>query len=309
MPAISIVIPAYNAERTILETVASVQNQTFYDFEIIVIDDGSKDRTLELLHSVVDDRVNIFSYENGGTSVARNRGLSHATGNFIAFLDADDLWTPDKLELQLAALQKHPEAGVAYSWSRFMDEQGNPSYIVDEKFIEGNVYDQLLLNNFLHNGSSPLIRKQAIDSVGEFDPNPACAGCEDWDFYLRLALKWNFVLVPKPQVLYRQSSSSTTSKIEKMEAAALFTLEKAYRVAPSNLQHLKPQSLARIYQYCTRQYLERRTSGFQEINKGGQKLWMSIRLHPPILLEKYTYDLLKWFIKRWALIGLSPQKS
>ena len=123
MPTISIVIPAYNAERTILETIKSVQKQTFSDFEIIVINDGSTDRTLELVLSVEEPRLKIFSYQNGGVSVARNRGISHATGEFIAFLDADDLWTSDKLELQLAGLKQHPEAGIAYSWTYNMSEK------------------------------------------------------------------------------------------------------------------------------------------------------------------------------------------
>src|SRR5919202_5944333 len=100
MPTIFVVIPAYNAERTILETVASVLQQTFSDFELIVIDDGSRDRTVELLQSIKDERLKVFSYENGGLPVARNRGISRSNGEFITFVDADDLWTPDKLELQ-----------------------------------------------------------------------------------------------------------------------------------------------------------------------------------------------------------------
>jgi glycosyltransferase involved in cell wall biosynthesis len=298
-PLISIVVPAYNAERTILETIASVQQQTFSDFEIIIINDGSTDRTLELVQEIQDERVKIFSYENGGLPVARNRGISHAKGEFIAFIDADDMWTSDKLELQLARLQQYPEAGVAYSWSRFVNEQGELSYAVDDRHIEGNVYEKLLLNNFLNNGSSLLVRREAIDSAGEFDPT--LKSCEDWDFYLRLAAKWSFVLVPKPQILYRQSSTAMTSKIDVMESAALITIERAYRAAPLKLQHLKNQTLARLYQYFTRQYLERSTSGIKEINLAGQKLWKSIRLHPPILLEKYTHELLRWFIKRWTL--------
>jgi glycosyltransferase involved in cell wall biosynthesis len=307
MPTISVVIPAYNAERTILDTVASVQQQTFSDFEIIVINDGSTDRTLELVQGIQDERVKIFSYENGGLPVARNRGISRAKGEFIAFIDADDMWTSDKLELQLVLLQQHPEAGVAYSWSRFMNKQGELSYVVDDRYIEGNVYEKLLLNNFLNNGSSLLVRREAIESAGEFDPT--LKSCEDWDFYLRLAAKWSFVLVPKPQILYRQSSTAMTSKIDVMESAALITIEKAYQAAPPNLQYLKGQSLARLYQYCTRQYLERSTSGMREINLAGQKLWNSIRLHPPILLEKYTLELLKWFIKRWTLMWFAQRDT
>ena len=118
MPTISVVIPAYNAAKTILETIDSVRQQTFSDFEVIVINDGSNDNTAELVNAVADDRLRLFSYENGGAAIARNRGIDHVSGEFIAFLDADDLWTPDKLELQLEALQKHPEAGVAHSWTR-----------------------------------------------------------------------------------------------------------------------------------------------------------------------------------------------
>ncbi|MGB5963091.1 MAG: glycosyltransferase family A protein [Coleofasciculaceae cyanobacterium] len=304
---VSVIIPAYNAERTILETIASVQQQTFSDFEIIVINDGSTDRTLELVQGIQDERVKIFSYENGGLPVARNRGISRAKGEFIAFIDADDMWTSDKLELQVAILQQHPEAGVAYSWSRFMNERGELSYVVDDRHIEGNVYEKLLLNNFLNNGSSLLVRREAIESAGKFDPT--LKSCEDWDFYLRLAAKWSFVLVPKPQILYRQSSTAMTSKIDVMESAALITIERAYQAAPPKLQYLKNQTLARLDLYFARQYLERSTSGIKEINLAGQKLWKSIRLHPPVLLEKYTHELFKWFIKRWTLMWFEPRNT
>ena len=152
----------------------------------------------------------MFSYENGGLSVARNRGISQATGEYIAFLDADDLWTPDKLELQLAALRSHPQAGVAYSWTYFMDEQGQSFHADQPVTVEGNVQADLLVSNFLAHGSNPLIRRTAIDSVGEF--NPAVAGAADWDYWLRLAEKWEFVVVPKAQIFYRQSSSSISSR-------------------------------------------------------------------------------------------------
>lgn len=168
MSTISMIIPAYNAEQTIRETIQSVLEQTFSDFEIIVIDDGSNDRTSDIIQKIADPRLKCFSYTNGGSSVARNRGISHAKGEFIAFLDADDLWTPDKLELQIEALQKHPEAGVAYSWTYFLYENKHLSYADTSSFYEGDVYAELLIKNFLHNGSNPLIRKQAIDAIGLF---------------------------------------------------------------------------------------------------------------------------------------------
>ncbi len=194
MPTISIIVPAYNAERTIVETVTSVQQQTYSDFELIVINDGSTDQTLELLGKVQDPRLKVYSYENGGLSVARNRGIAQASGEFIAFLDADDLWTTDKLELQLTALQQHPEAGVAYSWTLFMDEKGELFHADKPIFFEGNVCAQLLVSNFLASGSNPLIRTQAVTSIGEFDP--LVSGAADWDYWLRLAARWHFVVVP-----------------------------------------------------------------------------------------------------------------
>ncbi|MBW4602985.1 MAG: glycosyltransferase [Calothrix sp. FI2-JRJ7] len=300
LPTISIIIPAYNAERTILETIVSVQEQTFSNFELIVVDDGSTDRTLELLHNVKDERLKIFSYENGGVCVARNRGISHANGEFIAFLDADDLWTPDKLELQLAALQQHSEAGVAYSWTYFMDEQGESLSPGEPAFFEGNVYAELLINNFLANGSNPLIRRQAIESIGEFDTT--LKACEDWDYWLRLAACWHFVVVPKHQILYRQSSGSASSNVEVMEKANIMMIEKTYRAVPPELQSLKNQTLAWIYRYCAEKVLQYSTDNIGEVNRAGQKLLRAITLNPKILQEKYTQNLIKWFIKRWVLI-------
>ena len=304
MPTISVIIPAYNAEYTILETIVSVQKQTFSDFEIIVIDDGSKDRTLELLHSITDKRVKIFSYNNGGSSVARNRGISHATGEFIAFLDSDDLWTPDKLELQLAALQQHTEAGVAYSWIYFMDEKGESFSAGNTVHFEGNVLADLLLTNFLENGSNPLIRRKAIEDVGGFAPD--LIPCEDWDFYLRIAPHWSFVVVPKLQIFYRQTSGSLSSKVELMEKASLIVLERAFQSAPQELQSLKNQSLVNLYHHLAQEYLIHGTN-IRGINQAGKKLWLAICLHPQTLLNKKVQKLIKWFIKKWMLIRLLPQ--
>ncbi|MEJ1938469.1 glycosyltransferase family A protein, partial [Nostoc sp. NIES-2111] len=179
--------------------------QTFSDFEIIVINDGSTDETLEILQNFYDDRLKIFSYENSGASAARNRGIAHATGDYISFLDADDLWTPDKLELQLAALQAHPEAGVAYSWTYIINGEGELLRSIEHNY-EGNVYGEMILRSFVTCGSNPLIRKEAVDSVGEFDVTLKSG--DDWDYWLRLAYKWHFVVVPKHQIFYLRSVTS-----------------------------------------------------------------------------------------------------
>lgn len=288
MPTISVIVPAYNAEKTILETIQSLQKQTFSDFEIIVINDGSTDGTVELLNTIEEPQLKVFSYQNGGLPVARNRGISHATGEFITFIDADDLWTPDKLELQLAALQENPEAGVAYSWTSFINEKSEFLYAWEPLYYQGNVYPVLLLKNFISSGSNILVRRKFIELAGEFDP--ILKSAEDWDYYVRLAALCPFVLVPKYQILYRRSSQSMTSKVDVMEKYILIVIERAFQAAPPELQYLKNQSLANTYhflaQLCIAHVLDDKG-----VKQASQKLQKAIQLHPNILLRRQTQRL------------------
>lgn len=304
MPEISVIIPAYNSEETIVQTIKTVIRQTFHDFELIVIDDGSKDKTPELVHSIKDDRIKLFSYENGGLPTARNRGMTHSNGEFIAFLDADDLWTPDKLELQLAALKQSSEAGLAYSWTYFMDinERGeavtllpSPSYS-----FEGDVYEKLLVSDFIHSGSNTLIRRQTLDSVGNFDST--LKSCEDWDYWLRVAASWHFVVVPKHQVFYRRSPNSMSSKVEVMRREALIAMGKAYKSAPADLQHLKRHTLANLHKYCAGLYLQR-SSARKDIWQAWQDLSSAIRIRPQNLLDRTTQKLLIKLLVKQVLPG------
>lgn len=301
MPTISVIIPAYNAEQTILETIKSVQKQTFADFELIVINDGSTDKTMELLNTVQDPRLKVFSYSNGGLPVARNRGIIQATGEFITFIDADDLWTPDKLELQLAALQKNPQAGLVYSWTLVMDEKGEDFYPGKSVSFEGNVHAQLLLSNFIASGSNVMLRREAIASVGEFDAT--LRSCEDWDYWLRVAPHWSFVVVPKHQILYRQTSGAMSSKVDVMEKNHLIVHERAFQVAPPELKILKNQALANIYLYLTQLCLTQ-VFVISDVNTAGKKLQKAVRLYPKVLFNKKTITLLI----KLLLIRLFPSK-
>jgi glycosyltransferase involved in cell wall biosynthesis len=249
MPFVCVIIPAYNAEKTIQETIASVLNQTFTDFELLVINDGSQDKTLEVIESIFDTRLKVFSYPNGGVSVARNRGIAKATGELIAFLDADDVWTADKLEAQVKALQSNPQAAVAYSWTDYIDELGQFLYPGKHPSETGDVYAKLLVSNFLEHGSNYLIRRDALKQVGGFDES--LFGPEDWDLAIRLAANYHFVVVPCPQILYRMSINSVSINISRQEAQCLKVIEQSFKQAPESLAHLKKQSLAHLYQYLT----------------------------------------------------------
>jgi len=298
MPLISVIIPVYNGQKTIRETIESVLKQTFTDFEIIVINDGSKDATLEVVERIQDPRIKLFSYPNAGQAASRNRGFSHAVGDFIAFLDADDLWTPDKLEAQLKALQDNPQAAVAYSWTDFIDESGKFLRPGAYLSVTGDVYKNLLVVNFLENGSNPLIHAQALTQVGEFDE--LLPPAEDWDMWLRLAARYQFVVVPSPQILYRQSTSSMSSKVELFSAQCLEVIERGFARAPESIQHLKKLSLTNIYKYLTYKALE----GAPDHRRGflaARFFWQFIIHDPELLGKRFTWKiLLKIFL--WAFL-------
>lgn len=246
-PIISVVIPVYNGAKTIKETIESVLQQTYKSFEIIAIDDGSTDNTLAIINSIQDSRIKVFSYPNAGLSASRNRGFDRAYGEFIAFLDADDLWTNDKLEGQLEALQQNPQAAVAYSWTDHIDEHSQFISPASYTSFSGKVYERLLAGNFIACGSNPLIRTQSLTQVGGFEQylNPV----EDWDMWLRLSALCEFVVVPRPQVLYRISPNSMSTNISKMEIACLRVIERTYNQAPKSLQHLNKETLGFVYKF------------------------------------------------------------
>lgn len=283
MPTISVIIPVFNGEETIQKTIESVLQQTFSDFEIIVINDGSQDATLEVLSTIKDSRLKVFSYPNAGQGASRNRGMNHASGEYIAFLDADDLWTPDKLETQLQALKLHSDATVAYSWTDSIDELGHFHSKGPRPQFEGDVFQSLLLTNFLVNGSNPLIRHQALIEVGGFDEKLPPA--EDWEMWLRLANRYHFVVVKSPQVLYRQSLQSASSNVLKMEDSSLKLLKNALAYRPSLPHRFNQAVLGNLYKYLTWKALAgipKKQSCLTAI----RFLYCVIRYHPTFIFKK-----------------------
>jgi glycosyltransferase involved in cell wall biosynthesis len=246
---ISVVVPAFNADKTILRTVKSVLNQTFIDFELIIVDDGSQDSTSNIISQVKDSRIKLFSYPNAGANVSRNRGIFHASGEYITFLDADDIWTNDKLISQFEALQANSKASVAYSWTDYIDADDNFVVSGTHATKNGDVYNDLLISNFLENGSNPLIRKEALIELGGFDESLKAA--QDWDMWLRLADKYEFVAVPKVQILYRISENSTSSNLDRQEKACLTVMNRAYQARQSIKKEALNASFANLYKYLT----------------------------------------------------------
>ena len=304
MPKISVIIPAYNSEETIAKTIQSVLNQTFTDFELIVINDGSQDSTLDIVNQFSDPRIKVFSYPNQGVSDSRNRGLNHALGEFISFLDADDIWTADKLEIQLQALQDNPEAKVAYSWTDYIGEKDEFILSGSHNTINGEIYEKLLMSNFLDSGSNPLIYKQALVEVGEFDKSVTPA--EDWDMWLRLAHKFKFVAVPKVQILYRFRANSGSSNLTKQEKVCLEVIARGYAALPSKREDIWNISHTNIYKYLTCKALQQPFTR-QKAWNAGKFLWKYLTYNSSRLQHiDFTFKL---FLKVVIIILLSPNLS
>lgn len=303
MPLISVVIPVYNGEKTIRETIESVLNQTLSNLEIILINDGSQDSTLKIVSSVKDFRVKTFSYPNKGLSASRNRGISQAAGDYIAFIDADDLWTPDKLEAQFNALQANPQAAVAYSWTDYIDEFGQIFCQGSHFNYTGDIYTKLLVTNILESGSNALIRKQVFTEVGGFDESLRAG--EDWDMYLRLAARYHFVAVPAPQILYRVSVNSMSFNIPQQEAECLKVIERAFNQAPASVQYLRKISLANLYKYLIFKAIEGSSEPRLAL-LSIRFLWQLIRNYPALLRTRVVWKVL---LKILTIAFLPPHQA
>jgi glycosyltransferase involved in cell wall biosynthesis len=297
-PLVSVIVPARDAGSTIADTLESVCGQTVTDLEVIVIDDGSTDDTVTRVAAVADARIAVASFPGRGLSTARNRGLARARGAYLSFIDADDLWTADKLELQLEALRRRPEAGVAYSWTYDIDPAGRPIGPHPPVRHEGDVYAAMLLGNFVGSGSNILLRRAVAETVGAFDP--ALSSAEDWEYFLRAAARWPFAVVPRYQILYRQSPHSLSSRIETMREQVLLVAERAFAAAPAALQRLKPRSLANIHCYVAWLALTR-GAGAEGAVRARQSLAAAVRLDGRLALSPLVLRLyLRWALVRFA---------
>lgn len=254
MVLISVVLPVFNGEGTVRETIQCVLDQTLQDLELIVVNDGSTDRTAELLDQIQDPRVKVFSFKNAGLSASRNRGLALANGDYISFIDADDLWAPQKLASQAALMEQSDQTAVVYSWTDFINGAGEFLHAGTHARSSGNLYKQLFIANFLESGSNVMIRREALVAVGGFDESLTAA--EDWDCFLKLARHHSFAVVPEVHVFYRQPAASMSSNFLRQEKECLRVINRALQATPEQLQPLRPLSLSNLYLYLVTKALQ-----------------------------------------------------
>lgn len=234
-PPVSVIVPAYNAEAHLAEALESVLAQSYRPMDVIVVDDGSTDRTAEIVKRFSE--VRYVSQQNSGPSAARNRGIALAQADYVAFLDADDVWEPEKLSEQMSVVQEHGNAGLVFADMRHFEEcqETQPSmfskYGLNREFfgdrpLVKDAVAKLVRANFIPT-SSVLANKQVVLKAGGFDAQLRKA--EDWDLWLRMALLAPVGYSPKVLVKKRVHAINVSHDAEGMNVAAVEVLEKFAR--------------------------------------------------------------------------------
>ena len=197
-PLVSVIIPTFNAARYITCAVDSALAQTYSPIEVIVVDDGSTDNTAQVLDPYKSSNVRyIFQRNSGSVGAVRNRGIREARGEFLAFLDADDLWLPEKLEQQIPVLLSNPKVGLVHSNFDYLDEETGRMFAITRPRhkLVGRCYTRLFFRNTIF-ASSVVLRRECLDDVGIFDEEIP-SGVEDYDLWLRVARQYEFAYVSR----------------------------------------------------------------------------------------------------------------
>lgn len=245
MPKVTVVIPAYNAMSYLPETLDSVLKQTLTDFEVLIINDGSTDHIVSWASEITDSRVHLISQKNQGISGARNTSIVHAQGEYVAFLDADDLWEPTKLEKQVDCLDSKPEVGLVYTWTLLVDQHGKSTGVVTAAHIEGNVWEKLLPGDVVGSGSSAMIRRSCFETVGLFDTE--LSSVADCDMWFRIAAHYPIAVIKEILVYYRQHPSNMSRDYDKMVQNSRLLIEKKFRNVPFELLYLRPRAYGHAF--------------------------------------------------------------
>jgi glycosyltransferase involved in cell wall biosynthesis len=229
-PRVSVIIPTYNRAGLLPQTIQSALDQTFADLEILVVDDGSTDGTEQVVQKFADSRlIYIRQAHSGLPAVARNTGLRHARGEYIAFLDSDDLWLPEKLALQVQYMDAHRELGLSYSNAyQFVHDPGthNSRPMVDTAVVKsGHTFERLYGRQVIPN-LTVMIRASVLEKAGTFDSDPRLMANEDYEYWLRIAYHYPIGFLDRPLALYRQHPEGISKAAVATCLAKLWLIEK-----------------------------------------------------------------------------------
>jgi glycosyltransferase involved in cell wall biosynthesis len=260
VPKVSVIIPTYNRQDMVGEAVQSVLNQTEHDLEVIVVDDGSIDNTRSAIESLNDHRVRYFYKTNGGPASARNFGLNKANGEFVAFLDHDDLWPADFLEVMVSQLEKRTDYGAAYSPIKLLRNNGSviKSYKKPEN-KSGWITRDLFNKSFVWT-SATIIRKSALENI--WYDETLRQSYEDGDFFLRLSTRIQFLFVEEVEAIKMEHASNLSAKVG-IQPTRILVLERFYfRLGGDKLVPAKI-AMRKISHACRKVAEDKRREGYR----------------------------------------------
>ena len=240
---ISVILPVYNTGSILQETIDSVLNQTFQDFELIIINDGSSDAvTSDILNKQQDRRIRVINQPNQGVAASRNRGMQEAVGKYIAFLDHDDIFLPEKLEVMVKALNDSPETVLVYTDVVPFGENAEKAHVMPE--IEKITYSTLLRANIIYSMSCVMLNAKLLKGSNiRFDGS--CVPCDDWDFYLHCSFCGEIRRISPALVKYRLHDNNQSADLIKMYRAGIRVVNKhrSYIKRAADMLSISPRQL------------------------------------------------------------------
>ncbi len=291
-PTVSVVMPVYNVERYVTQAIRSVLDQTFADFELIVVDDGGSDDSVALCRAIADRRIRIVHQANRGLAGARNTGIAAARGEFIALLDADDAFTPEKLSLHVAHLRANPEVGVSYAGAALIDEAGHPLNMRQQPLLGRVDARNVFCGQVVQNGSIPVFRRQTLedaalrpadtDRVWYFDET--LRRSEDVECWTRIALTttWEFAGIRGAHTLYRINGASLSADVIRQLESWECVAEKIAALAPKFVAEHGPEARARELRYLARRSFQSRDRGLaMRLAMEAMRTWPRLLLNEP----------------------------
>ncbi len=292
MPKVSVIMPAYNVETTIAASIQSVLNQTFCDFELIVVNDECNDETMQVVGEINDPRIKIVSQKNRGLAGARNTGIWHAQGEYLAFLDSDDLWRKDKLEQHVRHLNMDPLIDVSYSASEMIDDDGNSLGLFMSPRLKNITPDHVMTRNPIGNGSVPVIRRSVFEDIAFYAPGLGRRVCyfdesfrqsEDIECWTRIAVQTRakFEGLADPLTLYRINAGGLSANIEKQYESWKRFIAKTKEYAPEFVA--KHANRAMAYQL---RYFARRATRMDDRATALSYFLTAFKAYPLMLVEE-----------------------
>jgi glycosyltransferase involved in cell wall biosynthesis len=300
-PTISAIIPAYNHARFLAQAIESALAQTLPPVEVIVVDDGSTDETAEVLARYAG-RIRVIHQANRGVAAARNAGAAAAVGDYLAFLDADDVWAPGKLAAQTARLLAEPDLGLVHCSEEQIDAAGATlGYLYDG--LEGWVIEEFLLFRraiIRGGGSGALIPSAVFQAVGGFDERLSTSA--DWDLYCRIAARYRIGFVPEALLRYRLHGGNMHTNFYAMEHDMLLAFAKAYSAATPEQRRLRRRGYGNLHTVLAGTFFS-----VGEYHKFASHAVKSLLLTPHNITRYLEYPV-RWWRRRLATSALNTRR-